>query len=156
MIFITVGTQIHSFKRLFNYVDKYSFKDEVIIQYGHNNIDTEHESFDFASDIEKYFKNSDVIITHGGVGSIIQGLKLNKKVIVVPRLKKSNEHVDDHQLEICNKFKEENLIVVVNNYKEFKSALDNINSIKLDSFKSNTKCFNDDLLVKIQQLIKGE
>ncbi|MGL5021064.1 MAG: PssE/Cps14G family polysaccharide biosynthesis glycosyltransferase [Mycoplasmatales bacterium] len=156
MIFITVGTQTHNFKRLFKYVDKYSFKDEVIIQYGHNNIDTNYESFDFTSDIEKYFKQSDVIITHGGVGSIIQGLKLNKKVIVLPRLKNSNEHVDDHQLEICNKLKEENLIVLVNNYKEFKSALDNINSIKLDSFKSNTEYFNDNLLIKIEQLIKGE
>ena len=45
----------------------------------------------------------DILITHGGVGSILTGLNNNKKVIAAPRLKKYNEHQNDHQLEIIEK-----------------------------------------------------
>ena len=59
---------------------------------------------EFNETIEK----SDYIITHGGVGSIIDSLKKNKKVIAVPRLGKYNEHVNDHQVEIIESFNENN------------------------------------------------
>ena len=64
--------------------------------------------FDFinSDEFDNYMKSADLIITHGGVGSILSGLKRNKKIIVVPRLKKYKEHTNDHQIQICNKFSE--------------------------------------------------
>ena len=55
------------------------------------------------------------IITHGGVGSIISSLKLNKKVIAVPRLSKYNEHVNDHQLQIIEDFDKQGYIIGTKN-----------------------------------------
>ena len=54
----------------------------------------------------KLVDKADVIITHGGVGSIITAITKGKKVIAVPRLGKYNEHVNDHQVEIIESFNE--------------------------------------------------
>src|SRR5581483_7472742 len=45
-----------------------------------------------------------IIITHAGVASLVNAIKLKKKVIAIARLKKYNEHVDDHQTEILKEF----------------------------------------------------
>ena len=60
-----------------------------------------------AVDREKFselISKCDILITHGGVGSIITGLQNNKKVIVAPRLAKYNEHMNDHQIQITENF----------------------------------------------------
>ena len=53
---------------------------------------------------KKKIRECDVLITHSGVATIIAGLKNDKKVIVVPRLAKYGEHVDDHQVQIAESF----------------------------------------------------
>ena len=55
-------------------------------------------------EFDEMIKKCDLLITHGGVGSIITGLKNNKKVIAAARLSKYNEHVNDHQLQIIDNF----------------------------------------------------
>lgn len=47
---------------------------------------------------------SDLVITHSGVGTIINAINLKKPIIVFPRLKMYKEHVDNHQLEIAKAF----------------------------------------------------
>jgi UDP-N-acetylglucosamine transferase subunit ALG13 len=41
---------------------------------------------------------ADVIITHGGPGSILLALSVGRSPVVVPRDPRFGEHVDDHQL----------------------------------------------------------
>ncbi|NKS19985.1 glycosyltransferase [Rhodococcus hoagii] len=45
--------------------------------------------------------NSDVIITHSGVGTILKILEMGKHPIVIPRRSHRGEHVDDHQSQIA-------------------------------------------------------
>ena len=45
--------------------------------------------------------NSDVVITHAGVGTVLDLLELGIAPVVVPRSAAENEHVDDHQTQIC-------------------------------------------------------
>ena len=68
-------------------------------------------------------KEADLVITHGGVGSIMSAVKLGKKVIAVPRLKKYDEHVNDHQLEIVDTFKKQGIIIGVNGVEELEQAI---------------------------------
>ncbi len=111
MILITLGTQDKQFTRLLNVVqneiDKGNIKDKVIVQAGHTKFESnDMEIFDLI-DREKFsnlISECDVLITHGGVGSIITGLQNNKKVIVAPRLAKYDEHMNDHQLQITENF----------------------------------------------------
>ena len=49
-----------------------------------------------------YLDNAEVIITHSGVNSIISSMNRKKPLIIVPRMKKYGEHVDDHQIEIAD------------------------------------------------------
>ncbi len=46
-------------------------------------------------------QSSDVVVTHAGVGSVITLLEAGIHPVVVPRLKRRGEHVDDHQLQIA-------------------------------------------------------
>jgi len=47
-------------------------------------------------------ESADVVITHSGVGTILQLLESGVHPIVVPRSKAAGEHVDDHQFEIAD------------------------------------------------------
>jgi UDP-N-acetylglucosamine transferase subunit ALG13 len=46
-------------------------------------------------------RDADVVVTHGGVGTIFQLLEMGVFPIVVPRDKVRNEHVDNHQYQIA-------------------------------------------------------
>ncbi len=111
MIFVTIGTQKFPFDRLLKKIDELIesgfIKEKVIAQVGNSAYSPRfYEYTDYIK--EKRFNEllgkSRIIITHGGVGTITKGLTMHKKVLIVPRLKKYNEHVDDHQIEIAEIF----------------------------------------------------
>lgn len=58
-------------------------------------------------------KDADVVITHAGVGTVIQLLELGKCPVVVPREKERGEHVDNHQFQISELLVKQGLGVVV-------------------------------------------
>jgi UDP-N-acetylglucosamine transferase subunit ALG13 len=120
LIFVTVGTHDQGFERLVRKIDdlveEKKIRDNVIIQTGY----TEYKPkackwFKFVSpqEFEKICKKSSLIITHAGVGSIMTCLKFSKSIIVVPRLKKFNEHRDDHQLQITKELENQGKILAV-------------------------------------------
>lgn len=107
MMFVTVGTHTQSFNRLLKKVDDLvgngKIKEKVIMQIGNSSYRPKNvEWFSFTSfdRLKTIYKNSNMIITHGGAGSILNGLSNGKPVITVPRLKKFDEHVNDHQLDL--------------------------------------------------------
>ena len=113
MIFISLGTQKFQLNRLLKEVDelieKKCIKDNVFAQIGHSTyIPKNYKWVNFLSqkEFEEKINGCDIFISHGGVGSITSGLKLNKKIIVYPRRMEYKEHVDNHQLEIAYKYKE--------------------------------------------------
>ena len=146
MIFVTLGTQDKQFKRLLEIIDKEIdkglIKDKVIVQAGYTKYESKNmEIFDYIGkdEFEKYIKECNLLITHGGVGSIFTGLKNNKKVMVMPRLSKYREHNNDHQLEITEEFTKTGYILSFNDEKSFEKAYKKIESFKPKKYKSNTK-----------------
>ena len=104
MILVTLGTQDKSFDRLLKAIDKEienkNIKEKVIVQAGYTKYKSDNmKIFDLVSEeeLEKLVKKCDLLITHGGVGSILLGIRNNKKVIAAARLKKYGEHTNDHQ-----------------------------------------------------------
>lgn len=55
-----------------------------------------------AGEFEKLCADADVVVTHSGVGTILNLLDAGIHPVVVPRRKSRREHVDDHQLEIAD------------------------------------------------------
>lgn len=113
MILVTVGTQRFSFNRLIEKVDNLVgqglITDHVIVQIGNSDYHPIYCSYiDFLpeNEFDDLIKKSETVITHGGIGTITKSLFLEKKVIIVPRMKKYKEHVDNHQIEIGKKFSE--------------------------------------------------
>ena len=90
------------------------------------------------NEFSSYINKSDVIITHGGTGAIMGALKKGKKVIAVPRLSEYGEHVDDHQLQIIEEFKELNLLYSCEDM-DIEKALNIVKIKDFKKYKSNTE-----------------
>jgi len=54
-----------------------------------------------AAELSRAMAESDVVITHAGVGSAISAFEAAKLPVFVPRRKRFNEHVDDHQVQLA-------------------------------------------------------
>ena len=145
MIFVTLGTQDKVFTRLLKAIDKEiekgTIKERVIVQAGFTKYNSNNmEIFDLIDKdaFDKYIKECDILITHGGVGSILTGLKNNKKIIASPRLAKYNEHMNDHQKQIIEKFTKAGYILSYNENDDLGDILKNIKSFKPKKYISNT------------------
>lgn len=147
MILITLGTQDKKFYRLLDEVqrliDKGVVKDKVVVQAGcsKNYKTNDMELFDLIpmDEFNKLIKKCDLLITHGGVGSIIDGLKAGKVVIAAPRLKKYKEHTNDHQLQIINNFSKAGYILGLTNFSDLESLIKKSKTFKPKKYVSNTK-----------------
>ncbi|MCL1631170.1 glycosyltransferase family 28 [Sporolactobacillus sp. CPB3-1] len=154
---MTVGTQKFSFDRLFRKMDELvsngSIIDKVIGQKGVTHfVPSSFETFNYidAQTMENYIKRCEILITHGGTASIIQGLKFEKKIIVVPRIKKFKEHVDNHQIEIARFFESKNYVETVYDISELKEKILLVRRRHYDKFTND----NTSLLNSIDSFIK--
>lgn len=146
MIFVTLGTQDKEFKRLLkiidNSIEKGIIKEEVIAQTGYTNYKSKNFKTISFVDMDKFeniIEKCDIVITHGGVGSIISGLHHQKKVIAMARLQKYKEHTNDHQKQIIKKFVKEGYIVELKNEKGMEEALKAARKLKRKTYTSNTE-----------------
>lgn len=122
------GTHNQGFNRLIKAVDLLAenFPGNFFIQTGNSDFKPENckwEKFLTPMELEKKIQESFLVITHAGAGSIINSLKNKRKTIVVPREKKFNEHVNDHQIELAEKLEKEGKIVLCRNLSELKEKI---------------------------------
>jgi len=155
MIFVMVGTHLKPFNRLLKKIDELIengvIKEEVIAQFGSSDYKIKNYNgkpfFDKKERI-KLIANANFVITHGGAGCIIDSLLAGKPTIVVPRLKKFDEHTNDHQLEITEAFGSTGKIIPVYDIDELAGALKSAKMII--HIKRNTELAN-----KLSTYIKG-
>ena len=159
MILVLLGTQNNSFHRLLKEIDRLIEKniitDEVIVQSGYTKYNSKNmKIFELISkeELNKLQDKADLIITHGGVGSIISSIKKGKKVIAVPRLHEYNEHVNNHQKEIIRLFNEEGYIIGIDSIEELENALLNIEKFKPIKYENK----NDKMLQIISDFIDAK
>jgi len=107
MIFVTAGTHT-GFDRLLKEVDKIAgsgkINEEFIVEFGNSEFEPKNlKKIKFLPRAEylKNLNNSDLMIIHGGSGSVLDVLINKKRAIIVPRLKKFREHENDHQLDLA-------------------------------------------------------
>lgn len=137
MIFIIVGGVVEfDFSRILQITDELC-KEGIMDAYttkaqiGHCSYEPKnYASYRFVNgeQFHKDIDDADVIITHGGVGTLVHALKLGKKVIIFPRLKKFNEHLDDHQLDISKMYNKQGYCMMATNKAELIDCIKNIDS----------------------------
>lgn len=144
MLFVTVGTHNQGFERLVKKIDEIAPKldQEIIIQKGRTEYkpkNCKYKAFFPQVGFEKMCRKASVVITHGGIGSIITPLKMGKPVIVVPRLKQYNEHTDDHQLQITKELESQKKILAVYDIANLMGAIKKAKQSKVKNFEKNGK-----------------
>ncbi len=124
MIFVTVGTQF-SFDRLIKAIDQACesglITDEIFAQTGQGQYQPKH--FEAVASLEKdkfdtLLKQSSGVISHAGMGTITMAFDNQIPLLVMPRRKKHNEVVNDHQVAIANKFESLGLMLVAEEEKD--------------------------------------
>ena len=160
MIVVLLGTQNNSFHRLLDKIqqciDDGSIDEEIIVQSG----GTKYQSKDMKifnlipkDELEKIIDEADLVITHGGVGSIIMCLKKEKKIIAVPRLSKYGEHVNDHQMQIVENFDKQGYIKGIVDLEDLPNTIKEVKEkFKPNKFVSNT----DNIIRIIEEFIEKE
>jgi beta-1,4-N-acetylglucosaminyltransferase len=124
MIFLTVGTEF-PFDRLVRAVDQmrgdFVLTEEVYAQIGDGNYRPRHMSWVRTMDRLHYdqkMRECSAIIAHAGVGTILSSMELHKPLLVMPRLQRYKEHIDDHQLGTVRSFESLGYILVAYNTEE--------------------------------------
>ncbi len=74
-------------------------------------------------EVTAVLREADIVICHGGTGSLITALREGCRVIAVPRRFEQGEHYDNHQAEITAAFAARGLIAVANSAAELVDAL---------------------------------
>lgn len=164
MIFVTVGTHEQQFNRLVKCIDELkmngTIEEDVVIQTGFSTYEPqkcEWQKLYSYNEMINYVNEARIVITHGGPSSFIMPLQVGKVPIVVPRQKKYEEHVNDHQVKFV-KHVAMNMgnIVPVYDIKELKKTIlyyeDIISGIN-GGLKSNNEKFNDDFEKIVSELM---
>jgi len=161
LIFVTVGTHEQGMDRLFIEIDRLIEEgviiEKVFAQIGYTNY--EPKNFEYKKligydEMDNLVRKSDIIITHGGPGSIFHPLQYDKIPIVVPRNPKYNEHVDNHQILFTKRLEQEKKILAVYEVSDIKEFLVNYNII-YQKCKINTS--NSGKFIKVfEELLKNK
>ena len=113
MIFVTVGTHHQPFGRLVDALATLPAS-ELVVQHGHSPAPSgvrEAVAFLRFDEMLERIRAADVVVTHAGVGSILLARQEGHTPVVVPRLRRYGEHVDDHQLELTEALARERTVV---------------------------------------------
>ena len=115
MIFATVGTHQDGFPRMLRALETLTGAD-LVVQYGNGQPPGNArvaEPFLPFDRMTAYFGEAERVVTHAGVGSILLAIRHGHVPIVMPRLKRYGEHVDDHQVELAERLTEQQRVRVV-------------------------------------------
>lgn len=130
-LFVPLGTQKFPFNRLIEalngLVEKGLYKpEEIVMQSSIYEVEPKFTHYELipAAQFEELIDKAKLVITHSGVNSIISCMKRKKPLIIVPRLKKYGEHVDDHQLEIAELMKQKFDVIVVKDLSKLDVAIE--------------------------------
>ncbi|MBV6736457.1 glycosyltransferase [Priestia megaterium] len=165
MIFVTVGTHEQPFNRLLVAIDKYAEtrnlpKDSIVVQKGYSDYEpqnTTSEKMYSLEQMEYFYEKADIIITHGGPGSMFPGWMLGKPIVAVPRQAKFKEHVDNHQVEFCEFMEKKKKVVCVKEISSLSNVLDNlINRFQTKNHESKTEAFIEKFEKELALIFEGK
>jgi UDP-N-acetylglucosamine transferase subunit ALG13 len=120
LIFVTVGNATQRFHRLLKAVDELSGKgffesQSVFVQTGHNTDILlqycDHQPFLALDEFEGRVQNAEIIICHGGCGTLLYAARSGKTPVVMPRRKHYGEHINDHQMQLVNELASQGRVV---------------------------------------------
>jgi beta-1,4-N-acetylglucosaminyltransferase len=149
MIFLTVGTQFpfdRFVRAVDNIFDQGLIDEEIFAQIGETSY--KPRNFESVVSLEKKvfderFKRASSVISHAGVGTITVALKNHKPLLVMPRMKRYKEHVNDHQVATAKKFEELGHILAVYDVKDLPNGIRKLKNFIPRKRKANPDAIAD-------------
>ena len=131
MIFLTVGTQF-PFDRLVKAVDEAIdqglLEEEVWAQIGQSSYQPRNFKktavFLDKNIFDQWMRKASKVISHAGIGSITPALDEAKPLLVMPRLRKYGEVVNDHQVDIIHKFEKSGYLLAAYGEKDLPGKIE--------------------------------
>lgn len=120
------------FDRLLQKMDEIAgtFNEEVVMQIGHTSFRPQKAKwFDFTTEagIREWCRQARVVVTQPAM-SILDAQEQDKPVIVVPRLKRYDEVIDNHQLDFAGRLEKEGKVIAVYDVDKLEETLRTIDS----------------------------
>jgi UDP-N-acetylglucosamine transferase subunit ALG13 len=132
LIFVTVGNATQRFRRLLDGLERIATEglfgsEPVLIQSG-NDPDfksrrAEVRPFLPMDEFMETLKEADLIVSHGGCGTLLSAVRLGKIPVVMPRRKKYGEHVNDHQVQLTEALAAEGLVIPAYEMEDLPGAI---------------------------------
>ena len=129
-LFVTVGTDYHRFDRMVWWLDEWLATEPLvqsaIIQRGTSAKSESVESIDYLqrTQLVEEFQRATVVVCHGGPATILECRSNGIVPIVVPREHRYDEHVNDHQVDFCERLAAHGDIQMARTKDEFFRLLD--------------------------------
>lgn len=129
-LFVTVGTDYHRFDRLVWWLDEWLAGEpnvrQVVLQRGTSSTSERADSVDYLqrTQLIEEFQEASVVVCHGGPATILECRSNGLVPIVVPREEKYDEHVNDHQVDFCERLNAHGEIQMARTKDEFFRLLD--------------------------------
>lgn len=160
MIFLTVGTSF-PFDRLVRSMDDLVDQDlidmKIFAQVGRGGY--RPRNFESVETLDKmkfdeYFQKADTIIAHAGMGTITMALARHKPILVMPRLKKYRELVNDHQFATAKYFEQLGHVMAVYHSSELLAKLNLLASFKPVARESQVEMVSERIAVFLNHCLK--
>jgi UDP-N-acetylglucosamine transferase subunit ALG13 len=127
---VTVGTDHHRFDRLMDWLESWDAANPGavawIVQHGSSRPMAGADGFAMKprSELLSLIRAADLVITQGGPGGIMDSRECGVVPIVVPRLARLQEVVDDHQVAFAQHLSRNGLLVLAQSEADLHAALD--------------------------------
>ena len=130
-VFVTVGMDHHPFNRLMRWVDEW-LSERTAPPVLHCQVGTavppRRAAFVYGAlgveDVERHIRDADVVICHAGPGTLTAAWRFGNRPIVVPRLARYGECVDDHQVLFAQRLRANGKIVLAESRIELAECLE--------------------------------
>jgi UDP-N-acetylglucosamine transferase subunit ALG13 len=113
VIFVTIGTS-EPFDRLIAALPQ-DVSEELVVQCGESSmrpVGAEVHAYLSYDALVALVRRARVVVCHAGVGTILTALANGRRPIVVPRLARHGEAVDDHQVALARRLADTGLVVL--------------------------------------------
>jgi UDP-N-acetylglucosamine transferase subunit ALG13 len=116
---VTVGTDHHPFHRLMRWIDDLIAGGvipghQVLVQFGSSQRPSNAlvQALLPRPELLALMAQADVVVGHGGPGVIMDARSMGRRPIVVPRLARLGEVIDDHQVAFSRRLAESDMVVL--------------------------------------------
>jgi UDP-N-acetylglucosamine transferase subunit ALG13 len=117
VILVVLGTHGQPFPRAVRLAAQLTKPDEeLVVQHGHTLplVDLPARWLQWCSraELDGLLRSARIVVVHGGSGCIVHALRHGVRPVVVPRLGRYGEHVDDHQRQLSGRLESSGRVVV--------------------------------------------